>query len=100
MAARPEGTVGAYRQKTVDRLFSNMLSARLSELTQKPDAPFTLGFAGRNAFIGRTKDSATLTALVKEGEVDRGLDARIRTPITAVRRVIRAVVSSQLSVKA
>src|SRR5437764_9736592 len=54
LAARPEGTIGAYRQKTVDRLFSNMLSARLSELTQKPDAPFTLGFAVRNSFIGRT----------------------------------------------
>src|SRR2546423_3559464 len=85
LAARPEGTIGAYRQKTVDRLFSNMLSARLSELTQKPDAPFTLGFAGRNAFIGRTKDSATLTALVKEGEVDRGLDALL----TEAERVAR-----------
>src|SRR5882672_8853559 len=30
LPARPEGTVGAYRQKTVDRLFSGMLSARLS----------------------------------------------------------------------
>src|SRR5256884_4784317 len=63
---RPEGLVGAYRQKTVDRLFSGMLSARLSELTQKPDPPFTLAFGGRGRFIGRTKDSATFTALVKE----------------------------------
>ena len=85
LPARPEGLVGAYRQKTVDRLFSSMLSARLSELTQKPDAPFTLAFAGRNNFIGRTKDSATLTALVKEGEVERGLEALL----TEAERVAR-----------
>jgi zinc protease len=72
---RPEGLVGAYRQKTVDRLFSGMLSARLSELTQKPDAPFTLAGAGRGRFIGRTKDSASLFALVKEDGIERGLDA-------------------------
>jgi zinc protease len=72
---RPEGLVGAYRQKTVDRLFSGMLSARLSELTQKPDAPFTIAGAGRGSFIGRTKDSASLFALVKEDGIERGLDA-------------------------
>lgn len=72
---RPEGLVEAYRQKTVDRLFSGMLSARLSELTQKPDAPFTLAGAGRGSFIGRTKDSASLFALVKEDGIERGLDA-------------------------
>ena len=72
---RPEGPVRTYRQQIVDRSFAGMLSARLSELTQKPDAPFTLAFAGRGRFIGRTKDSATLTALVKEDGVERGLDA-------------------------
>lgn len=82
---RPEGLVGAYRQKTVDRLFSGMLSARLSELTQKPDAPFTLGGAGRGNFIGRTKDSASLFALVKEDGVERGLDALL----TEAERVAR-----------
>ena len=82
---RPEGLVGAYRQKTVDRLFSGMLSARLSELTQKPDAPFTLGGAGRGNFIGRTKDSASLFALVKEDGIERGLDALL----TEAERVAR-----------
>ena len=82
---RPEGLVGAYRQKTVDRLFSGMLSARLSELTQKPDAPFTLGGAGRGTFIGHTKDSASLFALVKEDGIERGLDALL----TEAERVAR-----------
>src|SRR5436853_2075425 len=85
LPARPEGPVGTYRQQIVDRLFSGMLSARLSELTQKPDAPFTLAFAGRGRFIGRTKDSATLTALVKEDGVERGLDALL----TEAERVAR-----------
>ena len=50
-----EGTVGVYRQKTVDRLFSGMLNARFAEITQKPDAPFLFGFTGRGAFLARTK---------------------------------------------
>src|SRR5438552_1597715 len=82
---RPQGPVGTYRQQIVDRLFSGMLSARFSELTQKPDAPFTLAFAGRGSFIGRTKDSAILTALVKEGGIERGLDALL----TEAERVAR-----------
>src|SRR5439155_20695208 len=85
LPARPEGPVGTYRQQIVDRLFSGMFSARLSELTQKPDAPFTLAFAGRGRFIGRTKDSASLFALVKEDGIERGLDALL----TEAERVAR-----------
>ena len=43
LPAREEGTVGVYRQGTVDRLFPGMLNARLAEITQKPDAPFLFG---------------------------------------------------------
>lgn len=82
---RPEGPVSTYRQQIVDRLFSGMLSSRLSEITQNPDAPFTLGFGGRSSFIGRTKDAAALTAIVKEGGVERGLDALL----TEADRVVR-----------
>ena len=72
---RPYGTVGVYRQRLVDRLFGSMLSARLGELAQKPDAPYISAFAGRGPLIGRTKDSASLGALVKDGGVERGLEA-------------------------
>jgi zinc protease len=85
LPAEPEGLVGAYRQKTVDRLFSAMLSARFSELTQKSDAPFTFASGGRGSFIGRTKDTATLFALVKEDGIERGLDALL----TEAERVAR-----------
>ena len=85
LPARPEGTVGAYRQKTVDRLFSGMLNARFSELTQKPDAPFVLAFGARSGFVARTKEIAFLTALVKEDGIERGLQALL----TEAERVAR-----------
>ena len=75
LPSQEEGTVGAYRQKTVDRLFSGMLNARFAEITQKPDAPFVFGVTGRGNFLARSKDIAFLTALVKEGGVERGLRA-------------------------
>ena len=59
LPARPEGTVGGYRQKTVDRIFSGMLSARFAEIAQKPDAPFVQAFTGRGPFLAR---SESLTA--------------------------------------
>ena len=75
LPARQQGTVGVYRQEMVDRLFSGMLSARLSEITQKADAPFIQAFAGRSIFLARTKESTGLNALVKEDGTERGLDA-------------------------
>jgi zinc protease len=72
---REQGSVGVYRQHTVDRLFSSMLSARFSELTQKADAPFIFAGAGRGIFLGRTKEAASLSAQVREDGIERGLDA-------------------------
>jgi len=85
LPARPQGTIGVYRQKTVDRLFSAMLAARFSELAQTEDAPFIFAFGGRGRFLARTKDSASLVALVKEGGVERGLEALL----TEAQRVSR-----------
>ena len=73
LPARPQGSIGMYRQEIVDRLFSGMLNARFSELAQKPDTPFVFGFSGRGRFLARTKDVASLNALVKEGNVERSL---------------------------
>jgi zinc protease len=74
LPARQQGTVGVYRQEMVDRLFADMLSARLAEMTQKPDAPFLQAFAGRSIFLARTRENTSLNALVKEDGVERGLD--------------------------
>ena len=85
LPTRPYGTVGVYRERLVDRLFSSMLSARLAELTQKPDAPFLSAFAGRGRFIGPTKDNASLGVLVKDGGIERGMKALL----TETERVAR-----------
>lgn len=85
LPARSESTIGAYRQKTLDRLFSGMLNARFSEMTQKPDSPFVFAFNGRGSFLARSKDVAFLTAVVKEDGVERGM----RALLTEAERVAR-----------
>jgi zinc protease len=74
LPAREQETVGAYRMRIVDQLFSGMLSARFSELTQKPDAPFLAAGASRRLFLARTKEQASLSARVKEDGIERGLE--------------------------
>ena len=75
LPSRPQKTVADYRQQTVDGLFSGMLSARFSEITQQPNAPFINAGAGRNNFFAKSKDTATLIALVKDDGIERGLEA-------------------------
>jgi zinc protease len=74
MAARDQTTIGAYRQQTIERVFSGLLSARFAEMTQKPDAPFLDAETNRGLFV-RTTEATTLTALVPEGGAERGLAA-------------------------
>jgi zinc protease len=85
LPARKQGTIGVYRQKTVDRLFGGMLNARFAEIAQKPDAPFVFGFSGRGGFLARTKEVAYLSALVKEGAVEKAMQALL----TEAERVAR-----------
>jgi zinc protease len=77
LPARDQGSVGAYRQSLVNRLFSAMISGRFSEIAQKPGAPFVAAGAGRSNFIAKPKDIASLSALVKDGGVEAGTDALI-----------------------
>ena len=85
LPARPEGSIGKYRQKIVDGLFAGMLNARFDELKEKPDAPFVFGFSGRGGFLVRTKEIASLGALVKEGAVENAM----RALLTEAERVAR-----------
>jgi zinc protease len=75
LPSRNEKTVADYRQRTVDGLFSRMMSGRFAEIAQQPNAPFIQAFTGRGNFFAKSKDSATLGALVKEDGIERGLDA-------------------------
>ena len=62
MAARDQTTVGAYRQQTVERVFSGLLSARLAEIAQKPDAPFLDADTSRGLFVRTTEATSAQRA--------------------------------------
>jgi len=81
---REQTTVGAYRQRQVERLYTGMLNARLSELTLKPDPPFIRAGTERGIFV-RTKEAASMMALVKEDGISRGLAALVTESARAAR---------------
>jgi zinc protease len=72
--ARDQTTIGAYRQQTIERVFSGLLSARLAEMTRKPDAPFLDAQTNRGLFVVST-EMTSLSALVADGGIERGLAA-------------------------
>src|SRR5262245_5907545 len=73
MAFRDPSSVGAYREQIVERLFGSMLSARLSEIAQKPDAPFMSAASGRGLFV-KSAEASMLMAIAKDGNVPQTLD--------------------------
>ncbi len=62
------------RDRIKHQFFNMMLNDRFNEITKKSDPPFMSAYSG-NADVVRTKEAYTLTAIVKENEVERGLDA-------------------------
>ena len=72
--AREQRTVGAYRRRMVEQLFAAMLSARLDEIAQAPNAPFLQAQTDRDLFV-RTIEVTRFDALVARGAVERGLSA-------------------------
>jgi len=81
---REQETVGAYRDRIVESLYSSMLNQRLSELAQKPDPPFMMAISGMSPFL-RSKEAYILSAMVKEDGIERGLE----TLLTESERVSR-----------
>ena len=78
----PFVTVGDYRERIVSSLAGMMLSGRLDELAQKPDAPFLQAYAGVDQLV-RTREAFSLAALVKDDGMRAGLEALL----TEVERV-------------
>jgi zinc protease len=72
--AREQRTIGAYRRRMVEQLFAAMLSTRLDEIAQAPNAPFLQAQTDRNLFV-RTIEVTSFDALVARGGVERGLSA-------------------------
>jgi zinc protease len=74
--ARNQGSVGGYREIMRDDLFSDMLGARLDELARGANPPFLNAAADRGLLPApRTRDLATLQAIVSNDGVTRGLAA-------------------------
>ena len=74
IAARDQTTIGAYRQQTAERVVSGLLSARLGELSQKPDAPFLAAGTNRGLFVSAA-ELTSMTAVVPDGGIEKGLAA-------------------------
>lgn len=67
-------TYDDYRRIIIHNFISQMLSARFTEISRKPDAPFTYAYAYKGQyFVSKTKDAWTLVAGAKEGKTDSTL---------------------------
>lgn len=64
-------TVGDYKEKLMNELFSGMLQDRYEEIGQKPDAPFIYSGSSYGRFLARTKDAFMNFAMSKENQIDK-----------------------------
>ena len=71
---RSNTTVATYRQHLVEDLFGSMFNDRFSEITQKPNPPFINAFASQGDLV-RSAESFSLTAIVADNGIPRGLNA-------------------------
>jgi zinc protease len=67
-------TVASYREHLVEELFGAMFNDRFSETTQKPNPPFINAFASQGDLV-RSAESFSLTAIVADNGIQRGLNA-------------------------
>ena len=64
-----------YRSMLVREIFNGMMSDRIQEMAQKPDAPFVFGLSQYGNFIS-DKDALTLIAVAKNGAgISRSIEA-------------------------
>jgi zinc protease len=71
---RSNTTVSTYRQHLVEELFGGMFNDRFSEIIQKPNPPFINAFAAQGDLV-RGAESFSLTAIVADNGISRGLNA-------------------------
>lgn len=67
-------TAATYRQHLVEGLFGQMFNDRFAEITQKPNPPFINAFATQGNLV-RTAESFSLSAIVADNGIQRGLSA-------------------------
>lgn len=74
--ARKIHTYGDYREHLKRELFNGMISARLNELTKKPDSPILYAGAGYYGSV-RNKDAYTCFALFPNGKADQAIETTV-----------------------
>ena len=84
IAPREQQTMGAYRERFVERLGASMLNARLAELAQGANPPFAQAGVSRGNFV-RATDVVDAFLGVKEGGAINGFEAML----TELERVTR-----------
>lgn len=67
-------TINDFRENIKQQLYNGMLSARLSELSKKPNAPFLFAGAGFNELI-RNKGSYAAFAMFPNGKAEEAITA-------------------------
>ena len=76
-------TASEYRTSIVYELFNQMMSSRLDEIAQKPEAPFLFGSSSYGGFMG-DKDAFSLIAVAKTG---KDINTSVQTLLTENERV-------------
>ncbi|HMI43385.1 MAG TPA: pitrilysin family protein, partial [Gemmatimonadaceae bacterium] len=71
---RSNTTSSTYRERLVEQLFGSMFNDRFSEITQKPNPPFINAYAAQGSLV-RSAESFSLTAIVADNGIQRGLNA-------------------------
>jgi zinc protease len=71
---RTNTTTASYRENLIEQIFGSMFNDRFSEITQRPNPPFINAFAAQGDLV-RTAESFSLTAIVADNGIQRGLNA-------------------------
>jgi len=71
--SKVEYTVADYKNYLTANLYTEMLNARLSEITLKSDAPFIMAQTDYGSFLARTKDAFELVAIAKDNQAEKSL---------------------------
>ena len=79
---RRDKKVVDYRKTMIVNAWAAMFNARLDELRQKANPPFTYGY-GYNGTLARAKDAMHLAAQVENTGVERGLEALLTEALRA-----------------
>ncbi len=72
-----EVTIAGFKKHLENQLISSMITARLAEITQSPNAPFMYAGAGYGGFLGRTTNAYTTFAIAKDNQIDNSLKAML-----------------------